>query len=220
MSADLNFAAARKAMVDCQLRTNRLLDERLADAMSAAPRERFVPNSLRNTAYVDEDLPLGQGRYLIEPMIFSRLVQAAGIGPADMVLNVACGTGYAACVMADMAGTVVAIESDSDMATRAADILADLDKTNVAVVEGDLKAGLPDQGPYDVIVIEGAVSEVPDSLLEQMAEGGRLVVVVHDNGVGTARLYSRSNGQIGSRPLFDAATPLLPGFEKAKEFVF
>jgi len=216
----MNYQAARQAMVDSQLRTNKLLDDRLAAAMESLPRERFVPASLRDTAYVDEDLPLGNGRYLMEPMVLMLLLQAADIGADDMVLDVGCVTGYAAAVMSDVASTVIAIDSDADMVAKATDTLADLDKTNVAVIEAALDAGLPDQGPYNVIIIEGAVSEVPAALLDQLAEGGRLLAVLRDTGVGVARIYTRRNGQIGHRTLFDASTPIIPGFEKAREFVF
>ncbi|WP_417520067.1 protein-L-isoaspartate O-methyltransferase family protein [Minwuia sp.] len=219
MSANLDYAAARSAMVNSQLRPNKLLDEELADALGAVPRELFVPKELRGIAYVDEDIAIGNGRYLLEPLVLTRMLQAAEIEPDDMVLDVACVTGYAAAVMSSFSGTVVALESDPDLVATATQILADMDITNVAVIEGDLREGLADQGPYDVILIEGAVAEVPPALLDQLAEGGRLVAVLRDGDVGVANLFTRK-GAIGRRPLFDAATPMLPGFEKKKGFVF
>lgn len=220
MSASPNFEAARAAMVNSQLLPNKLLDEALTRSLGSVPRERFVPRAQQGVAYVDEDIAIGGGRYLMEPMVLSRLLQAAAVGRDDMVLDVGCVTGYAAAVMSDLAATVIAIDSDADLVAQATETLAGLDITNVAVVEADMAAGLPDQGPFDVILLEGSVTEVPNALLDQLAEGGRLVAVLRGEGVGVARLYTRVNGSIGNRPLFDASTPVLPGFEKKKEFAF
>lgn len=219
MSVTLDFQAARQAMINSQLRPNRLIDDHLIEAIANVPREDFVPTELKGIAYLDEDLPLGGGRYLMEPMVLGRLLQAARIDADDTVLIVGCTTGYSAAVAADLAGTVIALEQDPDLAKRATETLARLGVANVAVVEGDLTQGMADQGPYDAIMLEGAVSEVPDALLDQIAEGGRLVTVVREAGVGQAMLFTRQGG-IGRVPLFDAATPVLPGFEKKKSFVF
>lgn len=216
----MNFQAARKAMVDSQLRPNRLTDDRIADAMMTLPREQFLPKALSGVAYVDEDIPLGKGRYMMEPMVLGRLLQVAEIGPNDTILHVGCGTGYASAVMAMLAGTVVALESDEDLVARATDLLSEQQVANTAVVMGDLANGLADQGPYDLVLIEGAVAEVPQALIDQIAEGGRLLAVVRGAGVGVATLYRRENGVVGHRELFDAATPILPGFEPRKSFVF
>jgi len=216
----MDFQAARKAMVDSQLRPNRLTDDRIADAMLTLPREKFLPKSLAGVAYVDEDIHLGNGRYVMEPMVLARMLQVAGIGPTDTVLHVGCATGYASAVMAMLAGTVVALESDSELAATATELLAELQIANAAVVEGDLAKGLADQGPYDLILVEGAVSSVPQALVDQIADGGQLLAIVRGNGVGVATLYRRENGVVGHRALFDAATPVLPGFEARKAFVF
>jgi protein-L-isoaspartate(D-aspartate) O-methyltransferase len=220
MSASPNFEAARAAMVNSQLLPNKLLDEALTEALGRVPREQFVPRAQQGVAYVDEDIAIGGGRYLMEPMVLSRLLQSAAIGADDMVLDVGCVSGYAAAVMSDLAATVIAVDSDADLVAQATETLAGLDITNVAVVEAEMAEGLADQGPYDVILLEGSVSEVPQALQDQLAEGGRLVAVVRGDGVGVARLYTRVNGAIGNRPLFDASTPILPGFEKKKEFAF
>lgn len=219
MTATLDFEAARQAMINSQLRPNRLIDERLIEAFEKLPREEFVPKELRGIAYVDEDLPLGGGRYLMEPMVLARMVQAGQIGADDTVLVVGCATGYGAAIAAELAGTVIALEQDPDFVRRATETLAGLGIANVAVVEGELVQGMADQGPYDVILLEGAVNEVPEALLDQVAEGGRLVTVVRRDGIGQLTVFSRCGG-IGERTLFDAATPLLPGFEKKKSFVF
>ena len=219
MTATLDFEAARQAMINSQLRPNRLIDERLIEAFEKLPREEFVPKELRGIAYVDEDLPLGGGRYLMEPMVLARMVQAGQIGADDTVLVVGCATGYGAAIAAELAGTVIALEQDPDFVRRATETLAGLGIANVAVVEGELVQGMADQGPYDVILLEGAVNEVPEALLDQVAGGGRLVTVVRRDGIGQLTVFSRRGG-IGERTLFDAATPLLPGFEKKKSFVF
>jgi protein-L-isoaspartate(D-aspartate) O-methyltransferase len=216
----MDFQAARKAMVDSQLRPNRLTDDRIADAMLSLPRERFLPKALAGVAYVDEDIHIGNGRYVMEPMVLARMLQVAEIRPTDTVLHVGCATGYASAVMAQLAGTVVALESDPELAAKATDLLAEQQVANSAVVEGELARGLADQGPFDLIFVEGAVSEVPQALIDQIAEGGRLLAIIRGDGVGVVTLYRRENGAIGHRSLFDAATPVLPGFEARKAFVF
>lgn len=220
MSVSTDFATARTSMVNSQLLPNKLLDDRLTDVLGSLPRERFLPRELQGIAYVDEDIHLGNGRYMLEPLVLARLIQLARIGSGDMVLDVGCVTGYAAAVMASMAGTVIAIDQDEAMVTAATETLADMDITNVAVVEAPLTEGLADQGPYDVILLEGAVHQVPDALLDQLAEGGRLLAVIREDGVGVAHVLTRKNGIVGRRRVFDAGTPVLPGFEKKKAFVF
>ncbi|ANK83567.1 MAG: protein-L-isoaspartate O-methyltransferase [Rhizobiales bacterium NRL2] len=215
----MDYEAARQAMINSQLRPNRLIDERLIEAIDRVPREAFVPKELRGIAYVDEDLPLGDGRYMMEPMVLARMLQDARIEADDTVLVVGCTTGYGAAVAAALAGTVIALEQDPEFVRRATETLAGLGIANVAVVEGELAQGIPDQGPFDVIILEGAVAEVPETLLDQLAEGGRLMTVLREGGIGKLIIFTRVGG-IGRRTIFDAATPVLPGFEKKKSFVF
>lgn len=207
-------------MVDGQLRPNRLTDERIQEAILATPRETFVPASLRGVAYVDEDVPVGRGRYLMEPMVFARLLQEAQPGPEDVLLDVGCATGYSTAVAARLAGTVVALECDPELAKQANENLAALDIVNAAVVEGELTRGYPEQAPYNVIFLNGSVDRTPDSLLEQLAEGGRLVTVENFEGAGRAVLYLKRGGVVGRRILFDAAVRPLPGFQREPGFVF
>ena len=207
-------------MLDGQLRPNRLTDERLQEALLAVPREAFVPAALRGVAYVDEDIPLGNGRWLLEPMVLGRLLQAAAIEPTDVVLDVGCAAGYATAVAARLAGTVVALESDPELVRQANDNLAALGIVNAVVVQGDLALGYPDQAPYQVILLNGSVDRTPESLLDQVAEGGRLLGVEMAGGVGRAVLYLRREGAIGRRVLFDAAVKPLPGFHREPGFVF
>jgi len=214
------FADARRHMVDGQILPNRVTDRRLIEALSELPRERFVPESLQGVAYVDEDLAVAPGRYLMEPMVFARLVQEAGIQPGDAVLNIGAGTGYEAAVMARLASVVVAVEENADLARAAGETLSALGIDNVVVMEGPLNEGCPRQGPYDVVFFSGAVEEVPQTILKQLAEGGRLLAVVNRRNIGSATLITRQNGILGDRVLFDAGTPLLPGFARRPEFQF
>lgn len=210
----------RRAMLDGQLRPNRLTDERIQQAILATPRETFVPASLRAVAYVDEDVPLGGGRYLMEPMVFARLLQAAQPEAGDVLLDVGCATGYSSAVAARLAATVVALECDPELARRANENLAALDILNAAVVEGELTRGYPEQAPYQVIVLNGSVERTPEGLLNQLAEGGRLVAVEDFEGAGRAVLYLKRSGLVGRRVLFDAAVHPLPGFRREPGFVF
>lgn len=216
----MDFAAARHNMVDCQIRPNRVTDERLISALATVPREEFVSKELRGVAYIDEDLPLADGRYLMEPMIMARLMQEAAPTAGDLALTVGCGTGYAAAVLSHLVGAVVAVESNAALAQQATKTLTGMGNDTVAVFEGPLADGCPDQAPFDVIFFNGAVSQIPDKVSAQLAEGGRLVAVVAGNGIGKANLVTRRRGIISSREVFDAAIPLLPGFERKTAFVF
>lgn len=217
----VDYAAARLNMVESQLRTNKVTDAALLSAFEEVPRERFLPEALRGIAYIDEDLSLGGGRYLMEPMVLARLLQAAHPGPEDMVLDVGCGPGYAAAILARLAGTVVALECDPELAASANRNLSDLGIDNAVVVEGALGAGYAKQAPYNVILVQGTVAEVPAVLADQLAEGGRLVTIVRDRaGIGRATLVQRSGGVVSGRVLFDASVPALPGFEPEPGFVF
>ncbi|MBF0335951.1 MAG: protein-L-isoaspartate O-methyltransferase [Alphaproteobacteria bacterium] len=218
----MDFAAVRHNMVENQLRTNRVIDPLVVEAMEAVPRERFVPKQMRGIAYVDEDIDLGGGRFLMEPLVLGRLLQSAEIRPTDVVLDVGCATGYATAVIARMASTVVALESDPEAAAGAAAVLEELGVVNAAVVTGPLAEGYSTQGPYDVIVIEGQVPEVPPGLCAQLADGGRLVAVIcdDDTGVGRLTVVTRAGNTYGRRALFDGSTRRLAGFEKRPGFVF
>ena len=216
-----DFAAARANMVECQVRPNKVTDSRLLAAMASVPRERFVPEGLVGHAYVDDDIAVAPGRYLMEPMVLARLLQAAAIEPGDVVLDIGCATGYSTAILARLAATVVALESDEALAETAIELLTGLDADNSAVVVGEHAAGYAAQAPYDVIVLEGAVEQVPEALGEQLVEGGRLVAVVTGGGrVGKATLMLRVRGALSGRVLFDAAVSPLPGFAVERGFVF
>ncbi len=217
MSTD---AAIRRNMVATQVRTNKVTDSRIIAAMETVARERFVPASLEAVAYVDHDLEISPGRFLMSPMVFGRLLQAAGIGENDVVLDVGCGTGYSAAVISGIAGAVVALESDPGLADQASELLTEFQVDNVVVVSGDLSAGHPDQAPYDVIVVNGAVEILPETLTGQLADGGRLVAVIMEGGIGSASLYLMQGETLSRRAVFEAAARLLPGFEAPPAFTF
>ncbi len=222
----MNYAAARLHMVDSQLRTNKVIDEAVLDAFLAVPRERFVPPALRGIAYLDDDLPLGSGRMLMEPMVMARLLQLATIGRGDKVLEIGCANGYATALLARMAGKVTALESDSRLAAQARSLLAELGCAAAQVVEGKLAEGWRPNAPYDAILFNGAIDAIPPAIADQLAEGGRLVAVVRPEnnpvgaGVGTAVLMTRAEGALSSRQVFDASVHMLPGFERTPSFVF
>ena len=220
-----DYELARRNMVESQVRTNNVTNRDLISAMLEIPRERFVAPTMRELAYIDEDVPFaetgaGRRRWLMEPMPFARLIQLASIRQGDLVLDVGCGTGYSTAVLARLGESVVGIECEADLATRADQLLVDLGVGNAAVITGELSEGCRGQAPFDVIVLEGAVEVVPEALLRQLREGGRLVAPVLHGPIGKATLFKMSGGEISSRVDFDINVRPLPGFKKAVEFVF
>ena len=222
----INEPAARLNMVEGQLRTNKVTDEAVLEGFLTVPRERFVPAKLRGIAYVDDDIPLGDGRVLMQPMVLARLLQVAEIGKDDKVLEIGGGTGYATALLAKMAATVVAIESDARLLAAARANLAALGLGNCKLHEAPLAAGWPADAPYDVILINGGADEIPAAVRDQLAEGGRLVTVGEglaspaEARCGQAVLMTRAEGRVSSRPVFDATVALLPGFARRPAFAF
>ncbi|MEX0924208.1 MAG: protein-L-isoaspartate O-methyltransferase [Rhodovibrionaceae bacterium] len=217
----VDFSTARLNMVESQIRTNKVTDARILDALETVPRETYVPENRRGVCYIDEDLAIGGGRYLMEPMVLARLLQEARIGKEDVVLDVGCATGYSCAVLSKLAATVVGVECDAALAEQANRVLSEEGIDNAVVIQGPLGDGYPKQAPYNVIILEGAVAEVPPAIRDQLADGGRLVAVIrHDEAMGRAILMQRSGDVVSSRILFDAATPSLPGFEREESFVF
>ncbi|HTW54695.1 MAG TPA: protein-L-isoaspartate O-methyltransferase [Stellaceae bacterium] len=215
------YEAARANMIERQLLPNKITDERLIDAFATIRREVFVPERLRAIAYSDNDLPLGGGRYLMSPMVAARLLQAAEIARADNALVVGAGVGYEAALLALLCRGVVALESDAELARQGRSALVEHRIASVNFVEDAQAPASRARPAYDVIFFGGAVAEVPSVLAAQLAEGGRMVAVVKpDNGLGRATLVTRTGGTPTARVMFDAATPLLPGFAKKPAFVF
>ena len=217
-----DFAAARRNMVDGQVRTADVTDLRVIAAMLEVPREQFVAPAMAGLAYLDFDVPVGGGdkpaRRLIKPMVLAKLIQAADLNATDRVLDVGCVTGYAAALLARIAGEVVALEQDAALAEAARAALVPL--PNVGVMSGPLIEGWAQGAPYDAILLEGATELAPDMLLRQLKDGGRLVCVLGAGPGAKATLYRRSGEEFGARTLFDAAAPVLPGFVKPPEFAF
>lgn len=216
----MDYAIARHNMVEGQIRPNGVTDPAVIEAMAAVPREAFAPRHLRSVAYADDDLEIGNGRILMEPMVLARLLQAAEIDPSDVALEIGTGSGYATAVLSRMVSTVVSVESDLELVKGASTTLISLGVDNAAIVSAPLVSGYPAQAPYNVILVNGAVEFIPDALLEQIAPGGRLVAVLDKGGQGTAVLYTRSGNAVGHRRLFDANIPLLPGFRAPRRFQF
>jgi protein-L-isoaspartate(D-aspartate) O-methyltransferase len=216
------FEAARTHMIESQLRPNKLTDERVLEAFLRIRRELFVPEQLRPVAYVDEDLPLGHGRYLMEPRVAARLIQAAAPARGDIVLVVGAGTGYEAAVLSRLTRSVVALEENPDLARMARDALVEEGIASVSVVEGELREGHRPRAPYDVVLFGGAVTEVPAAITAQLAEDGCLSAVIKNdaNSVGRGTIATRIGGVIANRVIFDASIPLLKGFATPQSFVF
>ena len=208
-----NYEALRRAMVASQLRTTSVNDARVIAAMSAVPRERFVGADRAQLAYRDTGVPIGDGRAMPAPMVLGRLLTEARIAPRDTMLIVGAGTGYAAAVAAALAGRVVALEEDASIA--AGPLPASIER-----VSGPLAEGWPDGAPYDVILFDGAVAEVPDAIIAQLAEGGRLAAPLIVDGVVRLAVGRKAGGAFGMTSFADAAAPVLPGFAKPLTFSF
>jgi len=218
-----DFAIARMKMVDSQLKTEAVTDYGVLTAMARIPREQFVPQAQKPFAYVDNDIVLkrsGEPRYLMQPAAFAKLLQLAEISPADRVLDIGVGTGYSAAVIAALARSVVAVESDPDLAMTARQNLAAFDATNAKVVVGSLDVGCAADSPYDVIILEGSVEVIPPALFSQLNDNGRLIAVVGRGWSAVATFYRKSGDDIGRRPAFNLAVSALPGFRQPAAFVF
>jgi protein-L-isoaspartate(D-aspartate) O-methyltransferase len=219
-----NYAMARHNMVESQVRPNGITDHRIIDAMAAVKREDFVPIERKSIAYLDEDVLLkagarGEARYLIEPMAFARMVHLATIKPTDHVLIVGVNTGYGARIVSSLAQSVVGLESDAEMAALAKNGVADCG--NAHIFQGNLALGHVATGPYDVIIIEGRVPEIPEILFNQLKDGGRIVAAVGQKDVSKITVATLNDGHRSSRSAYDVSVAALPGFDVMEPlFVF
>ncbi len=217
---EMDLGVARQSMINNQLKPNEVNNPRVLAAFDAVPRETFVPKAKRGIAYVDEDIEVAPGRYLMEPVVFGRLLVAAGIKESDLVLDIGVATGYSTAVLAHLSSAVVGVEAEAAMVEKAEAKLAALEVMNTAVVQGELAEGKADQGPYDAILIEGAVDLVPDTITAQLKDGGRLLTVRRDGMQGRAHLITRKGDVFAARDLFDANCMPLPGFAAKRSFAF
>jgi protein-L-isoaspartate(D-aspartate) O-methyltransferase len=219
-----DFAAARRMMVDGQVRTSDVTDPRIIAAMLELPRERFVPAANAGLAYLDFDVPVAQApggeRRLLKPMVLAKMVHAAAVGAADRVLDVGCATGYSSALLSRLAAFVVALEEDAALARLAAANLGEFAADKATVVTGALTQGWPPHAPYDVIFLNGASEIVPRALFAQLKEQGRLVAVIGRAPSCRAMLYRSIGGDVSAWPVFDASAQMLPGFAAPAQFVF
>jgi len=212
------YSHRRTVMVDSQVRPSDVTKFPIIDALLRVPREVFVPEELKEAAYVGENLPLASNRVLLEPRSFAKMLDALNIQPHELVLDLGVGLGYSAAVIAHLAEAVVAIEEDPDLAREATERLSEYGADNVAVVTAALAAGEPHHGPYDVIMVEGAVEAVPDAILAQLKEGGRIAAIFVDGSLGAVRLGYKVNNTVSWRFAFNAGAPVIPGFERQDQF--
>ncbi|MEZ5779104.1 MAG: protein-L-isoaspartate O-methyltransferase [Paracoccaceae bacterium] len=214
-----DFAARRTMMVDTQVRPSDVTKFPIIEAMLTVPREAFVPSARRDTAYVGGNVELNGRRVMLEPRTLAKMLDALDIRPGDLVLDVGCGLGYSAAVIARMAEAVIALEADAELAAEAQSRLADEGVDNAVVIEGALAEGAAKHGPYDAIVVEGAAELVPDALLAQLKDGGRIACLFAEDRLGICRIGHKIDGRVTWRFGFNASAPVLPGFEKPSVFV-
>ncbi len=209
------FSNSRKNMVDGQIHTASVTNADLLQAFETVPRELFVPEKLKSVAYTDANLDLGQGRFLLEPLVYAKMLQACSPCADDVVLDVASGSGYSSVILSHLVNTVISLEKNKRQKDKCERVLQSLDVCNVVLVDGDIVSGAKDHAPYSLIVINGAVCEVPADILNQLAVGGRLVCVLAEKGdsKGSATLFRKSEGgHVSKTYLFDASVPFLPEF--------
>jgi protein-L-isoaspartate(D-aspartate) O-methyltransferase len=221
----IDFAAARRTMVDCQVRTSDVTDLRVIAAMQELPRERFLPDANAALAYLDLDVPVtetkaGAARRLLKPAVLAKLVQAAEIHGSDHVLDVGCATGYTSAILVRLARSVIALEENASLARLAEENLPAVGALNATIVTGPLPEGWTPEAPYDVIFLNGCTEIAPTTLLRQLKDGGRLVGIVGHTPATNAMLYRAVGHDVSGRPIFDAAAPLLPGFAQPASFAF
>ncbi|RWX75693.1 protein-L-isoaspartate O-methyltransferase [Neorhizobium lilium] len=216
----IDFEAARRKMVENQIRTRDVTAHSVLQAFLTVPREYFVPEKTKTLAYVDADIQIAVGRYLMDASTLAKLLQLAAISKSDTVLEVGAGSGYVAALLANLAGSVVSVESDEALAAQATDKLATLGYANVSVIKGDMEAGFAQRSPYNVIFFNGSVEQVPAALVDQLNDGGRLIAVIGYGNAAQATLMVREQGLVSQSAHFNASVKPLPGFRHAKEFVF
>ena len=214
-----DYAQRRTTMVDTQVRPSDVTKFPIIEAMLKTPRELFVPDDKRESAYVGEHVDLGGGRVVLDPRTLAKMLEAVDIQPDEMVLDIGAGLGYSSALAAHLAEAVIALEDVPELARDAEQALGEADADNAAVVEGNLAKGAAKHGPYDVILVQGAVQHLPEAITDQLKDGGRIVAIFQDGALGAVRVGYRIDGQMNWRFAFNAGAPVLPGFEASRAFV-
>ncbi len=214
-----DHALNRRVMVDTQIRPSDVTKYSIIDAMLSVPRERFVPDQSAQTAYVDDNIMLGSGRTVLAPRTLAKMLDALDLRPTELVLDLGCGFGYSTAVIARLSEAVVAVEEDKALAAEAETLLSEIGADNTAVVHGALTEGAAQHGPYDAIVVQGAVEVLPQGLTDQLKTGGRIACVFHEGALGQVRIGVKTAAGLGWRWVFDGSAPVLPGFDRKREFV-
>lgn len=215
-----DFSAARDTMVESQIRTSDVTDLVVLAAFRSTARESFVPTARKALSYADCHIETDEGRVMLAPRDLAKMIQAADIQPTDVVLDLACGRGYSTAILAQLADTVVGLETDEAAVTRATELLVEADISNAAVVQGDLKSGAAEHGPFNVIFVAGAVPAVHQPWFAQLANGGRVICIIQNGPVGRVTVFTKSGDAVGDHVIFDSSAPYLPGFAPTAEFVF
>ena len=215
-----DYKTARTAMVDCQIRPSDVTKYPIIEALLKTPREVYVPSTKRPIAYAGEHIELGNGRMLLDARTFAKMLDAVNVQPDELVLDIGGGYGYSAAILAQMAEAVVSVENDAEMAKIASDTLSDQSVDNAYVTTGELTKGNAKNGPYDVIIIEGSVEIIPNALVDQLKDGGRICAIFNEKGHGECRIGYKTHGNLSWNAVFNASAPLINGFETKKEFKF
>lgn len=213
-----DFSKQRTMMVDTQVRPSDVTKFPIIDAMLNVARERFVPEAAKNTAYMDGPIPFAAGRTMLEPRVLAKMLDAVNVQPNEMVLDLGVGLGYSSALLSRLAEAVVALEEDEDLAKEAETTLAEVEADNVAVIQGTLSEGAAKHGPFDVLIVEGAVAELPQSLIDQVKEGGRIAAIFQTGALGVCRIGFKRAQSVDWRDVFNASADILPGFAKVEEF--
>ncbi len=208
----------RRIMVDTQIRPSDVTKFPIIDAFLSVPREKFVPDGKREAAYIGENLQIGQSRVILDPRTLAKLLEALDVQKDELVLDIGTGLGYSSAVISLIAEVVIAVEEDSSLASEAEEILSEIGADNVVVQVSKLKDGAPEHGPYDVVILQGGVEEIPGSILKQLKNGGRVGAIFMEEGLGTAKIGFKLRDKINWRYSFNAAAPILTGFFKQKDF--
>ncbi len=218
-----DFSQARINMIDGQISTASVVNPKILESFGFVPRELFVPEKLKDIAYMDESLDIGQGRFLLAPIAYAKMLEAVTPNENDVVLDIGCGSGYSSAILSPLVTTVIALEHNKRQMDKAVKLWEQLGACNIALIEGALTDGVLEQAPYSLIIFNGAVSKIPPKIIDQIGNGGRLIAIIKeaDSYVGCATLFAKNcNGDVSSKKLFDANAPFLKGFEPESKFNF